>query len=139
MIRRPPRSTRTDPLFPYTTRFRSVKFGDFTAIPGVRVENTKSKYAAKAVIDTLVLDDIDKDYDNFVPQSYTAWFPGINLRYDAGDDLVMRVAVTRAIGRPIFAQLTPTIVVNISDNQVVMVNPQLIPLPLANIDPFFAS
>src|SRR3546814_3650735 len=23
MIRRPPRSTRTDPLFPYTTRFRS--------------------------------------------------------------------------------------------------------------------
>src|SRR3546814_13815520 len=24
MIRRPPRSTRTDPLFPYTTRFRSV-------------------------------------------------------------------------------------------------------------------
>src|SRR3546814_8760800 len=24
MIRRPPRSTRTDPLFPYTTRFRSA-------------------------------------------------------------------------------------------------------------------
>src|SRR3546814_2274235 len=29
MIRRPPRSTRTDPLFPYTTLFRSltVRFG----------------------------------------------------------------------------------------------------------------
>src|SRR3546814_4753839 len=26
MIRRPPRSTRTDPLFPYTTLFRSVGF-----------------------------------------------------------------------------------------------------------------
>src|SRR3546814_993238 len=25
MIRRPPRSTRTDPLFPYTTRFRSTQ------------------------------------------------------------------------------------------------------------------
>src|SRR3546814_10998810 len=25
MIRRPPRSTRTDPLFPYTTRFRSER------------------------------------------------------------------------------------------------------------------
>src|SRR3546814_520937 len=25
MIRRPPRSTRTDPLFPYTTLFRSVR------------------------------------------------------------------------------------------------------------------
>src|SRR3546814_8205533 len=29
MIRRPPRSTRTDTLFPYTTLFRSV--GDFRA------------------------------------------------------------------------------------------------------------
>src|SRR3546814_16041393 len=26
MIRRPPRSTRTDPLFPYTTLFRSIVF-----------------------------------------------------------------------------------------------------------------
>src|SRR3546814_21105028 len=28
MIRRPPRSTRTDTLFPYTTLFRSVAIGD---------------------------------------------------------------------------------------------------------------
>src|SRR3546814_11019601 len=28
MIRRPPRSTRTDTLFPYTTLFRSLKSGD---------------------------------------------------------------------------------------------------------------
>src|SRR3546814_1202496 len=28
MIRRPPRSTRTDTLFPYTTLFRSVRFRD---------------------------------------------------------------------------------------------------------------
>src|SRR3546814_6974343 len=28
MIRRPPRSTRTDTLFPYTTLFRSVGFDD---------------------------------------------------------------------------------------------------------------
>src|SRR3546814_10562186 len=28
MIRRPPRSTRTDTLFPYTTLFRSHAFGD---------------------------------------------------------------------------------------------------------------
>src|SRR3546814_18266892 len=28
MIRRPPRSTRTDTLFPYTTLFRSVALGD---------------------------------------------------------------------------------------------------------------
>src|SRR3546814_11023629 len=28
MIRRPPRSTRPDPLFPYTTLFRSIAVGD---------------------------------------------------------------------------------------------------------------
>src|SRR3546814_2543855 len=28
MIRRPPRSTRTDTLFPYTTLFRSARCGD---------------------------------------------------------------------------------------------------------------
>src|SRR3546814_5031643 len=38
MIRRPPRSTRTDTLFPYTTLFRSTDFGceakDKGALPG---------------------------------------------------------------------------------------------------------
>src|SRR3546814_6452315 len=77
---------------------------------------------------------IDKDYDNFGAQSYTDWFPGINLRYDAGDDLVLRGAVTRAIGRPNYAQLAPTIVVNISDNEVEMGNPNISPLTATNFD-----
>src|SRR3546814_15730073 len=34
MIRRPPRSTRTDTLFPYTTLFRSVEEIDRTAAAG---------------------------------------------------------------------------------------------------------
>src|SRR3546814_9822888 len=33
MIRRPPRSTRTDTLFPYTTLFRSAEAGDDVAVP----------------------------------------------------------------------------------------------------------
>src|SRR3546814_2231906 len=32
MIRRPPRSTRTDTLFPYTTLFRSVHIGQHIAV-----------------------------------------------------------------------------------------------------------
>src|SRR3546814_17723900 len=36
MIRRPPRSTRTDTLFPYTTLFRS-HFGKFTVQPPKRL------------------------------------------------------------------------------------------------------
>src|SRR3546814_14167445 len=34
MIRRPPRSTRTDTLFPYTTLFRSARQGDVIRIAG---------------------------------------------------------------------------------------------------------
>src|SRR3546814_16941494 len=33
MIRRPPRSTRTDTLFPYTTLFRSLLAGDRIYVP----------------------------------------------------------------------------------------------------------
>src|SRR3546814_7382860 len=33
MIRRPPRSTRTDTLFPYTTLFRSLKSGEVPELP----------------------------------------------------------------------------------------------------------
>src|SRR3546814_1032265 len=35
MIRRPPRSTRTDTLFPYTTLFRSPGRGVLPAHPGI--------------------------------------------------------------------------------------------------------
>src|SRR3546814_20287134 len=34
MIRRPPRSTRTDTLFPYTTLFRSAQIGAYQKCPG---------------------------------------------------------------------------------------------------------
>src|SRR3546814_17904897 len=34
MIRRPPRSTRTDTLFPYTTLFRSLYAGQYDLSPG---------------------------------------------------------------------------------------------------------
>src|SRR3546814_17156180 len=33
MIRRPPRSTRTDPLFPYTTLFRSAAYAAVPYVP----------------------------------------------------------------------------------------------------------
>src|SRR3546814_19156466 len=36
MIRRPPRSTRTDTLFPYTTLFRSAKLGEPSILDAAR-------------------------------------------------------------------------------------------------------
>src|SRR3546814_1669348 len=45
MIRRPPRSTRTDTLFPYTTLFRSRDLASmqmsFTARPGINLGTTQ--------------------------------------------------------------------------------------------------
>src|SRR3546814_9328723 len=39
MIRRPPRSTRTDPLFPYTTLFRSHDSNFLFSFFGKRIDN----------------------------------------------------------------------------------------------------
>src|SRR3546814_10892917 len=67
MIRRPPRSTRTDTLFPYTTLFRSVS--GMTAADPVLLrlldERLKSRpdIAARLIMEiteTVALDDIDE-------------------------------------------------------------------------------
>src|SRR3546814_4251487 len=38
MIRRPPRSTRTDTLFPYTTLFRALRWGAHSSMTDDRVD-----------------------------------------------------------------------------------------------------
>src|SRR3546814_8439466 len=44
MIRRPPRSTRTDTLFPYTTLFRSPA-GDYAAVQPAQLPNFQADQA----------------------------------------------------------------------------------------------
>src|SRR3546814_14756482 len=44
MIRRPPRSTRTDTLFPYTTLFRSGRAGMNTAVAAGRGTSTQAPF-----------------------------------------------------------------------------------------------
>ena len=112
----------------------TLKFGTVTAIPGVRMEKTKSNYAAKDILDTTTVADLGKDYDSFGSQSYTDFFPGLNLRWNATPSLVLRAAVTRAIGRANYEQLAPTTVVNASDNEVTRGNPALRPLTSTNYD-----
>src|SRR3546814_14366022 len=55
MIRRPPRSTRTDTLFPYTTLFRSLRVDDvlqvhFAVLPVVHVEEGLAVAGRAAVV-----------------------------------------------------------------------------------------
>src|SRR3546814_6575373 len=52
MIRRPPRSTRTDTLFPYTTLFRSTKFVKQLVARGGTVLFVGTKRAARELVAT---------------------------------------------------------------------------------------
>src|SRR3546814_2301903 len=49
MIRRPPRSTRTDTLFPYTTLFRSAFQGDVTLSAGKALALNASMIRSDAI------------------------------------------------------------------------------------------
>src|SRR3546814_12616546 len=64
MLRRPPRSTRTDTLFPYTTLVRSFTIGGLADVPGVeRGELAQAcasagfRHACEAEIDAIGKDD----------------------------------------------------------------------------------
>src|SRR3546814_5905167 len=48
MIRRPPRSTRTDTLFPYTTLFRSALFGEGLHPNADRIEQHHAGHGVRA-------------------------------------------------------------------------------------------
>src|SRR3546814_2265034 len=56
MIRRPPRSTRTDPLFPYTTLFRSFLLRDMGR-PGIPVEPIRTR-AGDHELNQVFFDDV---------------------------------------------------------------------------------
>src|SRR3546814_7072568 len=60
MIRRPPRSTRTDTLFPYTTLFRSIlenvavdQRGVVDLDDGSKTENTRAAYKLEQIANAL--------------------------------------------------------------------------------------
>src|SRR3546814_1209209 len=58
MIRRPPRSTLTDPLFPYTTLFRSL----VNQAAGIGADDVRAEYA----VGLLVGKDLDETFGRVV-------------------------------------------------------------------------
>src|SRR3546814_8439367 len=58
MIRRPPRSTRTDTLFPYTTLFRSTRAGKRVAeVASQTLKRVALELGGKSA--NIILDDLD--------------------------------------------------------------------------------
>src|SRR3546814_18203775 len=72
MIRRPPRSTRTDTLFPYTTLFRSTvanpdfePTGDLVSVPSMAIPG-RSEYRIPLSFSSRVREDITAFAPNIV-------------------------------------------------------------------------
>src|SRR3546814_5005311 len=116
MLRRPPRSTRTDTLFPYTTLFRSQ---DGTAAfdaklrthagyaqlqaevaaginvnAGVRYETAKQTVFPIDLFDSgasaIVPTDLDDDY----------WLPALTVTWEMAPDMQLRLNGSKTIARP---------------------------------------
>src|SRR3546814_8695571 len=74
MIRRPPRSTRTDTLFPYTTLFRSPSFQDTETEPGYIAQSP----AIDLSYDLSGVEVSWRDAAGGTP--WTSWTPHLNLK-----------------------------------------------------------
>ena len=109
----------------------TVKLGELTIIPGVRVEHTEGTYKGKSITATSTP---TQGFDIVGRKQYTDVFPGVNLRYDATDKLVLRAAATTAIGRPNYDDLAPFVSVDAGANTVSRGNPGLKALKSRNGD-----
>src|SRR3546814_17675621 len=58
MIRRPPRSTRTDTLFPYTTLFRSFQGLGIPLPGGLRNQGSTGRVTGRAIVDWKPVEDV---------------------------------------------------------------------------------
>jgi len=129
----------------------TLKVGKLTVIPGVRVENTRDQTAAKVVgpgITTLggtIKTDAayaaalaaNNGFNALASNSYTDWFPGLNVKFEALPNLLLRGAVTTSIGRPNYSTLAPFITVTPNGGLPATVNagnPFLKPYKAVNFD-----
>lgn len=107
-------------------------------IGGVRVERTRSRTDGNLV--TLEeTEDADGEEVQTVTvsplafaRSYTDWLPSLNLRAEAGRDIVLRTGIFRSIVRPNFSQFAPRFL--LEDGEATLGNPGLDPYRAWNFD-----
>lgn len=66
--------------------------------------------------------------------TFTNWFPGVHLRYEASPDVIFRVSANRAISRAPFADLAPYRDEDPDDLTLALGNPELKPTLSNNLD-----
>ncbi len=111
----------------------SVHFGRLMFLGGVRYEYAKTNYEANRLFydDEGNVSSWDKVKDK---GSYGKLLPMVHLRYSPSKMTNLRVAVTRSISRPDYAQLAPYIKIDPSEQTISKGNTTLVPTTATNVD-----
>lgn len=103
------------------------EFGQFVGNAGVRLARTEVTARGFDIV-------AGEAIPNRIDSSYTDILPAANLRYNLGEDLIFRVAASRAIARPGLAQLSPGRSIATNQRIVTGGNPELDPFEVNQID-----
>ena len=99
----------------------NIDFGAITITPGLRVERTELSISGFQL----------QDESDIIPvtgkRRYTNWLPSMIVRIRPNDEVVVRLAYTRSVGRPNYSDLTPGGTIDTSDPSVSLGNPNLAP------------
>ncbi|WP_230473367.1 TonB-dependent receptor [Dyella choica] len=107
-------------------------YGNLGILAGVRYEQTNNRSNAFSA-------GVDANGNNFANpinsrHRYHNFFPSVQLRYDLGDDMLLRLAYSSTIARPGFNQNNPALSVDLGSGIVTTGNPALKPATANNID-----
>ena len=106
--------------------------GPWRFIAGLRAERTD--YSARGnALDFSPEGDLTIS-DRQVSADYTNVLPGLHVRYEPKDDLVVRAAWTNTIARPSFGDISPRFRIDRDDNEIEQGNPDLDPYEASNFD-----
>jgi TonB-dependent receptor len=79
----------------------NLDFGAITVTPGIRVERTD------LTIRGFQLENETDVVPVNAKRSYTNWLPSLIVRIEPNDEVIVRLAYTRSVGRPNYSDLTP--------------------------------
>lgn len=79
----------------------NLDFGRVKVTPGLRVERTSLD------IRGFQLENEEDVVPTAAKRSYTSWLPSLVVRIEPRDDMIVRLAYTRSLGRPNYSDLTP--------------------------------
>jgi TonB-dependent receptor len=107
----------------------NLDFGELAVTGGVRFEHTELAIDGFRLLGTTVIPASQKT-------SYDNWLPSLILRAEPADNFVARLAYYRGVGRPQYAQLSPsgTVTVEAGEAFVSSGNPDLKPFVADSLD-----